>query len=136
MCVIGYWGWGRNQRHQIVSDSSAYDCRISDGRPRYPQANLARLGSSIPYLAPRPLNGDAGGIAYLEPNAARTGLVGAVDPLRHDALGAKPARMSEHSQPIFDNVFVEQDAGNEFYQQRGSALAGSNPSPRISNASS
>jgi hypothetical protein len=29
--------------------------------------------------------------------------------LRDDALSAKPGRMGEHGQPIFDNVFVRQD---------------------------
>ncbi len=50
------------------------------------------------------------GLRTLDPDAARTGSVGAVDPLRNDAFSAKSARMGEHGQPIFDNVFVQQDA--------------------------
>jgi hypothetical protein len=40
----------------------------------------------------RPLHGDACGIADLDPDAARAGLVGAIDLRRYDALGAKRAR--------------------------------------------
>jgi hypothetical protein len=64
-----------------------------------------------------PLYGDAGGIADLDPGAARAGPIGAVDPLRHDALGAKLARMGEHSRPILGDVFVQQDASLGIAQQ-------------------
>jgi hypothetical protein len=47
--------------------------------------------SPIPILAPLPPHGDAGGIADLDPDAARTGSIGAIDLLRHDALGPKLA---------------------------------------------
>src|SRR5262249_42530209 len=40
----------------------------------------------------------------------RHGPVGAIDLLRHDALGPKPARMRGHDRPIFGDVFVERDA--------------------------
>jgi len=42
--------------------------------------NVAGLpGSFVPILAPLPLNGDAGGIADLDPDPARAGPIGAVD---------------------------------------------------------
>jgi hypothetical protein len=74
-------------------------------------------GSSIPNLAPLPLHGNAGGIADLDPDAARAGAICAIDLLGNDALGAKPARMGEHGKPIFGNVFVKQDAGLSIAQQ-------------------
>jgi hypothetical protein len=74
-------------------------------------------GSSIPNLAAFPLHGDAGGIADLDPDAARSGLIGAIDLLRHDALGTKLARMCEHGRPVLGYVFVKQDAGLETAQQ-------------------
>src|SRR5262249_803225 len=43
--------------------------------------------SSIPFLAPVPLHGNACGIADLNPDAAGTRSIRAVDLLRHDALG-------------------------------------------------
>jgi hypothetical protein len=58
-----------------------------------------------------------GGIADFDPSAAWAGLVGVIDLFRHDVLGAEPARMSEHSQPIFNNVFVEQNASLDTAQQ-------------------
>jgi hypothetical protein len=63
--------------------------------------NLGVRGSPIPDLAPLPLYRDAGEIAHLDPDEARAGSVGAVDLLRENALGTKPASMGEHSQPIF-----------------------------------
>jgi hypothetical protein len=50
---------------------------------------------------------DVGGIADLDPDAARTGLIGAIDLLRHDALGPKPASMGEDGRTILGDVFVE-----------------------------
>jgi hypothetical protein len=44
-------------------------------------------------------------------------LVGAVDPLRHDALGAKPTPVGEDSRTILADVFVEQDARLSIAQQ-------------------
>jgi hypothetical protein len=85
----------------------------------------AAWGSSIPHLAPLPLDRDAGGIADLDPDAAWAGLVGAIDLLRHGALGAKLASMGKHGRPMFDNVFVKQDASLSMAQepsQRGLAL--------------
>jgi hypothetical protein len=57
-----------------------------------------------------PLHRDAGRIADLDPEAGEAGSIRAIDPLRHNALGAEPARMGEDSRPIFGNVFIEQDA--------------------------
>jgi hypothetical protein len=74
-------------------------------------------GSSIPNLVALPLHGDAGGVADLDPDAARAGPIGAVDPLRYDALGAKLARVSQHGRPILDDVFVQQDAWLGLAQQ-------------------
>jgi hypothetical protein len=67
-------------------------------------------GSSFPDLTTLPRHGDAGGIADLDPNATWAGLAGAVAPLRHDALGAKPTRMGEDGRTILGDVFAEQDA--------------------------
>jgi hypothetical protein len=55
----------------------------------FPEERRTTSGSSIPNLAALPLHGDARGIADLDPDAARTGQVGAIDLLRNDALGAK-----------------------------------------------
>jgi hypothetical protein len=71
----------------------------------------------IPPLAPLPLHRNAGEIADLNPDAARAGAVGAIDPLRYDALGAKPARVVEHGRPILGEVFVEQDTSLGIAQQ-------------------
>jgi hypothetical protein len=64
---------------------------------------------SIPNLAPLPLHGDAGGIADLEPAAARAGLIGAVDSLGNDALSAKPAGVCKDDRAVLGDVFVEQN---------------------------
>jgi hypothetical protein len=58
-------------------------------------------GSSIPNLAPLPLHGDAGGIADLDPDAARAGSIGAVDLLRHDALGTEPASVGRPRRCVY-----------------------------------
>src|SRR5882757_11095792 len=57
--------------------------------------------SPVPILAPLPLDGNAGRIANLDPRRARTGSISAVDTLRHDALGAKPASVGEHHRAVF-----------------------------------
>src|SRR5215475_9407319 len=84
-----------------------------------------RLGSSVPKLAPLPLHRKAGGITDLDPDAAQVGSVRAVNLLRHDALGAKPAGVREDDRTVLDDVFVEQDANLGVAQQprqRGLAL--------------
>jgi hypothetical protein len=58
----------------------------------------ARPGA-IPKLAPLALHGDAGGIGDLDPDATWTGSIGAVDLLRNDTFGAKPAGMREDDRP-------------------------------------
>jgi hypothetical protein len=68
------------------------------------------MPSFVSNLTALPLHGYACGIADLNPDAARSGPVGAIDRLRHDTLGAKLARVSEHGRPILDDVFVQQDA--------------------------
>jgi hypothetical protein len=55
--------------------------------------------SPIPTLAALPLDSDAGGIADLDPNRARTGSIRAVYPLGDDAFGTKPAGVREDSRP-------------------------------------
>ena len=66
------------------------------------------MASPIPLLAAGPLHRDAGGIADLDPDRARTGSVGgAVDLLGDDALGAKPASVGENRSAVLRNVFVE-----------------------------
>jgi hypothetical protein len=52
-------------------------------------------------LTPLPLHGNAGGIADPDPNTARTGLIRAIDLLRHDALRAKPAGVREDGTATF-----------------------------------
>ncbi len=64
-------------------------------------------------------------IADLDPYRARAGPVGAVYPLRHDALGAEPAGVREHGRTILGDVFIEQDAGlgpAQQARQRGLAV--------------
>jgi hypothetical protein len=87
----------------------------SGGVPASPAR--AAWGSSIPNLASLPLHGDAGGIADLDPDAARAGSIGTVHPLGNDALGAEPACTGKHDRPIFGNVFVKQNASLGIAQQ-------------------
>jgi hypothetical protein len=68
-----------------------------------------------------PLYRDAGRIAKLDPDAVRAGSIGAIDLLRHDARGAKPAGIGEHGRPIFGNVFVKPDASLGIVKSRASA---------------
>jgi hypothetical protein len=56
-------------------------------------------GSSIPILAALALHRGAGGIADLDPDRASPGLIGAVDLLGDDALGAKPASVRKYAGP-------------------------------------
>jgi hypothetical protein len=71
-----------------------------------------------------PLHGDAGRIADLDPDAARAGLIGAIDLFRHDTLGAKPVSVCEDDRAVLGDVFIEQDAGLGIAQQpRQRALA-------------
>jgi hypothetical protein len=51
------------------------------------------------------------------PDTARAGSIGAIDLLRHDALGAEPASVSEDDRAVLDDVFIEQDAGLGVRQQ-------------------
>jgi hypothetical protein len=67
-------------------------------------------GRSIPNLAPLSLHGHAGGIAHLDPDAARAGSIRTIDLLRHDALSAKPASVRDDDRAVLGNAFVEQDA--------------------------
>jgi hypothetical protein len=68
------------------------------------------LALSIPVLAPLPLHRGAVRIADLDPHRARTGSIRSVYPLGDDALGTKPAGMSENDRALLANVFVEQEA--------------------------
>jgi hypothetical protein len=69
--------------------------------PCDPASSAPAGGSSIPNLASLRLRRDAGGIADLNPGATRARPIGAVDPLRHDALGPKLACMGEAAGAIF-----------------------------------
>jgi hypothetical protein len=71
----------------------------------------------MPLLTALPLHHDAGGIAHLDPGRARTGSIRAINLLRHDALGAKPASVLEHCRAIPGDVFVEHDSGLGIAQQ-------------------
>jgi hypothetical protein len=87
--------------------------RTKQTHPTAAGASVCKLpGLSVPNLGALPLHGDARGIADLDPDAARARQVGAVDLLRHDALGAEPTRVGEHGKAIFGNVFVKA-AGEE-----------------------
>jgi hypothetical protein len=55
--------------------------------------------------------------ADLDPDAARTGSIGAVNLLRHDALGAKLTGVREDNSAVLGNVFIEQDARLGIAQQ-------------------
>ncbi len=73
-----------------------------------PKESAPASKSSVPIVATLPLHRDAGGIADLDPDRARTGSVGsAVDLLGDDALGAKPASVGENRSAVLRNVFVE-----------------------------
>jgi hypothetical protein len=72
---------------------------------------------SVPVRAALSLHSDPGGIADLDPDGARAGSIRAIDLLRHDALGAKAARMGEHGRPILGNVFVKPDASLSIAQE-------------------
>jgi hypothetical protein len=74
-----------------------------------PQA--AAFRSPVPPLAPLPLHGDAGGIADFDPDPARAGPIGTVNPLGNDTFGPKLTSVREHGRPILGDVFVKQDAG-------------------------
>jgi hypothetical protein len=54
----------------------------------------------VPILTALPLHREAGRIANLDPDQARTGPIGSVYPLGHDALGAKPASVGENDRAI------------------------------------
>ena len=80
-----------------VSARAAQDA----GKPRHRNAlsllsgvahHPVRAGSAVPHFAPLSLYGDTGGIGDLDPDAARAGLIGAVDLFRHDA--SAPSRQA------------------------------------------
>jgi hypothetical protein len=60
--------------------------------------------------------GDAGGIADLDPDEARPGLIGAIDLLRNDALSAEAACM-RNGWAVLGYVFVKQYASLNIAQQ-------------------
>jgi hypothetical protein len=78
---------------------------------------------SVPVRAVLSRHSDAGGIADLDPDAARARSIRAIDLLRHDALGARPARMGEHGRPILGDVFLKPDASLGIAQPRQRVLA-------------
>jgi hypothetical protein len=78
---------------------------------------VEKVGSPIPILAALPLHSDAGRIADLNPDCARTGLIGAIDPLGDNALGAEPASVRKDGGAILFNVSVEQNARLGIAQQ-------------------
>jgi hypothetical protein len=112
-----------------MAESFASDCRVANRGKSYPPKiqfdSPNDLGSSIPPLAALPRHGDAGGIAHLDPDRARTGSLGAVDLLGDDPLGTKPASVLEHRRAIPGDMFVEHDARLGVAQQsrqRGLAI--------------
>ena len=64
------------------------------------ESDIRCAGSSGPILATLPLHRDAGGIADLDLDRARTGSIGAVHLLGDEALGAKPASMRENDRAM------------------------------------
>ena len=82
------------------------------------------IASSIAKLAPLPLHRKAGGIADLDPDAARTGSIRAVDFLRHNPLGAKLAGVREDDSTVLNDVFVEDASLGIAQQPRQRGLAG------------
>jgi hypothetical protein len=59
----------------------------------------------------------AGGIADLDPDAARAGSIPAVDSFGNDALCANPAGVREDDGAVLGEVFIEQDASRGIAQQ-------------------
>ena len=78
-------------------------------------------GPSVPLLAALPLHSDARGVADHDPHRARTGPIGAIHPLRDNALGAKPAGVLEYGGTVLGNVFVERDTASVPRSSRASA---------------
>jgi hypothetical protein len=48
----------------------------------------------------------AGGVADPDPDAARAGLIGAINLLRYDTLGPKPARMHKNGRAVLGRMFA------------------------------
>jgi hypothetical protein len=97
--------------------SGTGDSALAAGHHVVASSHLARgaSGASIPNFAPLPLHGYAGGIADLDPDAARTGAIRAIDLLRHDAFRTKPAGVREDDNAVLGDVFVDRE------QQRAAA---------------
>ena len=74
-----------------------------------PKESAPASKSSVPIVATLPLHRNAGGIPDLDPDRARTRPIGAIHPLRDNALGAKPAGVLEYGGTVLGNVFVERD---------------------------
>jgi hypothetical protein len=74
--------------------------------------SLKPVGTSwfLERLSLLPLYSDAGRIAHLDPDRAGTGSIGAIDTLRHDTLGTKPANVREHRRAVLGDVLVKQDS--------------------------
>jgi hypothetical protein len=81
-------------------------------RARDPQSSVGASdrSSAVPLLTALPPRSDAGRIGHLDPGRATPRSIDAVDTLRYDALGAKPASVSKHRRTILGDVFVEQDS--------------------------
>src|SRR5215468_11160708 len=114
---LGLLDWGVSQSRAIKvyltrpSAIVAYPTQARDIHRNLAHGSIAeRPRSLIPLLAALPLHGDAGGIVDLDPDWARTGAIGAVNLLGHDALGTKPAGVREHGRAIPDDMLIQQDA--------------------------
>lgn len=86
---------------------------------------------SIPLLAALSLYGGTVGIADLDPNRAPTGSVGAIHPLRDDALGSDAAGVHEDRRAILGDVLVEEDPRIRAIQDRNGRRRRSSPSCSI-----
>jgi hypothetical protein len=92
----------------ITSNLLVADADSVSNRPRYRiKSTLHRwrlFGPSVPNLTTLPLHGDAGGIADLDPDAARAGLIRGVYALGNDALSAKPTSVREDDRAVLGCV--------------------------------
>src|SRR5215475_4823362 len=92
-----------------ISESFENNCRTATAGKLF-QRCVAKSCSDRDHLfqisVSLPLYGDAGGIADLDPNRTSTRSICAIDLLRHEVLGAKPAGMREDDRAVLGNVFI------------------------------
>src|SRR6266403_4264438 len=102
------FGWQRDMMRPIALEVGTRDLALAAGHglPTLHVASRDWGGSPVPILAPLPLHRNAGRITDLDPDRKRTGSIGAVHPLRDDALGAKLASVLEHGRTVSGDVFI------------------------------